>query len=173
MAPVALLWVLLIASPDPSKANPCPNGTLNTYLVDNSVLESDNPHGVSYRNTKNLEDKAKEDAAWFTMVEGIDEGDGWILVTIGIGFGPKYLPVTLGSSRVLVCNPTAEQITAAEQHKEAAESKSWWEVAVEIAIGVPIAMLICWCCLTGKCKGGHGGGYGSVDGGGGGDGGGA
>jgi hypothetical protein len=66
------------------------------YRVDNSQLQSTGP-GLGYRLGKNLDHRALTwrttidrttiggGAAWGTTVEGIDEGDGWLKIQVGLG----------------------------------------------------------------------------------------
>eukprot|EP00747_Dinoflagellata_sp_TGD_P094805 gnl/TRDRNA2_/TRDRNA2_166254_c0_seq3.p1 gnl/TRDRNA2_/TRDRNA2_166254_c0~~gnl/TRDRNA2_/TRDRNA2_166254_c0_seq3.p1 ORF type:complete len:184 (-),score=29.85 gnl/TRDRNA2_/TRDRNA2_166254_c0_seq3:703-1254(-) len=157
MNPVASCWALLLTvalaveiapvSPPPSEAaSPlCPFGVVHTYLVDNTLLKSDNPNGVNYRNTKNLLDRAPEDAQWWTIVQGIDSGDGWVS---DVAKG-KYLPMTVDGEPVLLCNPSAEQLAAAEKLKIAAaaaeQQKTMWLAIIILGI-LPISVL-CMCRL--------------------------
>eukprot|EP00747_Dinoflagellata_sp_TGD_P094807 gnl/TRDRNA2_/TRDRNA2_166254_c0_seq5.p1 gnl/TRDRNA2_/TRDRNA2_166254_c0~~gnl/TRDRNA2_/TRDRNA2_166254_c0_seq5.p1 ORF type:complete len:212 (-),score=26.50 gnl/TRDRNA2_/TRDRNA2_166254_c0_seq5:232-834(-) len=182
MAPVALRWALLVAGTLPMESVPmnlpnatnlsnssCPLGEVHKYLVDNTLLKSDNPNGVNYRNTKNLLDRAPEDAQWWTIVQGIDSGDGWVSVVAN----GKYLPMTIRDEPVLLCNPTSEQLAAAEQSKSEADKGSWfdpllaWVSGIEIGQIIASGMIMFFCCI-GCCGrgGGYGGGHGGGDGGG-------
>lgn len=64
---------------------PPAQGFVASYLVDNSILrgQRDAP-GIAYRFSKNSMDKAKPAvqpaARWDEIVEGVDEGDGWLKV---------------------------------------------------------------------------------------------
>eukprot|EP00930_Biecheleria_cincta_P028930 TRINITY_DN20133_c0_g1_i2.p1 TRINITY_DN20133_c0_g1~~TRINITY_DN20133_c0_g1_i2.p1 ORF type:complete len:1123 (-),score=191.55 TRINITY_DN20133_c0_g1_i2:15-3383(-) len=65
------------------------------YLVDNSLLNA-GTEGLSYRFTKDLDDiDTSLTAKWNTIVEGVDEGDGWLRV------GDCYLPMSVGGITVL------------------------------------------------------------------------
>jgi len=55
------------------------------YRLDNSKLQSPGG-GVTYRNSKNVDDMSQDGAPWETIVMGEDTGDGWLKV------GDKYLP---------------------------------------------------------------------------------
>lgn len=72
---------------------------LPKYRIDNSYLQIQGPPGVSYRYSKKLEDKVKTrqsgPARWGDIVEGIDEGDGWLKV------GEYYLPMTYEGKPVI------------------------------------------------------------------------
>lgn len=60
------------------------------YMVDNSVLQIKSHPGVAFRYSKLETDKVKSGpgpAKWGEIVEGIDEGDGWLKV------GNFYLPM--------------------------------------------------------------------------------
>jgi hypothetical protein len=66
------------------------------YLVDNSVLNA-NSRGLGYRLSKNIEDRAPQGIHeyWNTVVNGIQESDGWVRV------GDRFLPMQLGGVTVL------------------------------------------------------------------------
>jgi len=62
----------------------------SSYMVDNSVLQIEHRPGVAFRYTKREADKVKSErgpAKWGEIVQGIDEGDGWLKV------GKYYLPM--------------------------------------------------------------------------------
>lgn len=68
-----------------------PTETTGRYMIDNSILQIPNRPGVAYRYTKSETDKVKNEAGpakWGDIVDGIDEGDGWLKV------GQYYLPMT-------------------------------------------------------------------------------
>lgn len=75
-------------------------GGVGTFLVDNSILKIEGPPGVAYRYTKTRTDKVKSDVAvnvakWGDLLQGVDEGDGWLRV------GQFYLPMTHGNVPVI------------------------------------------------------------------------
>jgi len=61
------------------------------FLIDNSVLQVKSSPGIAFRNSKCDSDKVKTGepgpAKWGDILEGIDEGDGWLKV------GEVYLPM--------------------------------------------------------------------------------
>lgn len=79
-------------------------------MIDNSILQIPNRPGVAYRYSKSETDKVKNEAGpakWGDIVDGIDEGDGWLKV------GQYYLPMTYHGIPVI----TAVQDTGAVQTK--------------------------------------------------------
>lgn len=81
-----------------SKAKP--KQQLPRYKIDNTYLQIQGPPGVSYRYSKSLDDKVVGKkgigpAKWGDIVEGIDEGDGWLKV------GEYYLPMTYNKKPVV------------------------------------------------------------------------
>lgn len=67
-----------------------------TYIADNSILNAATG-GITYRLSKSLSDVKKgAGLLWYSSVEGVDEGDGWIKV------GEHYLPTTLNGFRVVL-----------------------------------------------------------------------
>lgn len=77
-------------SNDPSSPKATP------YMVDNSILQIEKRPGVAYRYSKREGDKVRsEPAKWGEIVEGVDEGDGWLKV------GQFYLPMTYQGSPVI------------------------------------------------------------------------
>lgn len=79
------------------------------YKIDNSILKVPNRPGVAYRFSKSLVDKVKEaPAKWNDVVEGIDEGDGWLKV------GHYYLPMKYDGIPVItpITAEEAERLTA-------------------------------------------------------------
>eukprot|EP00747_Dinoflagellata_sp_TGD_P094806 gnl/TRDRNA2_/TRDRNA2_166254_c0_seq4.p1 gnl/TRDRNA2_/TRDRNA2_166254_c0~~gnl/TRDRNA2_/TRDRNA2_166254_c0_seq4.p1 ORF type:complete len:197 (-),score=22.48 gnl/TRDRNA2_/TRDRNA2_166254_c0_seq4:703-1260(-) len=159
MAPVALRWALLVAGTLPMESVPmnlpnatnlsnssCPLGEVHKYLVDNTLLKSSNS-GITYCNSKSLTHRYWDSQGWWTTVEGIDGGDGWLAVTDP--YPGKYLPITMDGELVLLCNPSAEQLAAAEKLKIAAaaaeQQKTMWLAIIILGI-LPISVL-CMCRL--------------------------
>jgi len=81
------------------------------YIVDNSILKIENRPGVAYRYSKKESDKVRAEpgpAKWGAIVEGIDEGDGWLKV------GKFYLPMKYnGIPVVTLVTDEAQQKTKA------------------------------------------------------------
>ncbi|CAE7203482.1 unnamed protein product, partial [Symbiodinium microadriaticum] len=66
------------------------------FLVDNRLLHA-GTEGVNYRFSKDLEDiDLSCTALWGSVVEGVDEGDGWLCVS-----GELYLPMQLAGVPIL------------------------------------------------------------------------
>ncbi|CAE7225485.1 nhaA [Symbiodinium sp. CCMP2592] len=66
------------------------------FLVDNRLLHA-GTDGVNYRFSKDLEDiDLSCTALWGSVVEGVDEGDGWLCVS-----GELYLPMQLAGVPIL------------------------------------------------------------------------
>eukprot|EP00439_Symbiodinium_sp_Y106_P068204 s46_g11.t1 len=66
------------------------------FLVDNRLLHA-GTEGVNYRFSKDLEDiDLSCTAFWGSVVEGVDEGDGWLCVS-----GELYLPMQLAGVPIL------------------------------------------------------------------------
>jgi len=64
------------------------------YLIANSALQAVT-NGLGYRDSKDMADKSNNMAIeWGQVVEGVDEGDGWLKV------GQHFLPMTLEGERV-------------------------------------------------------------------------
>jgi hypothetical protein len=81
---------------------------LQSYVLDNSILRS-SAEGIGYRKSKNMEDKTPDDTAkWGHIVEGWDEGDGWVKVK-STASDRNYLPVSVRGSKVLFVN-TPKQV---------------------------------------------------------------
>ncbi|CAK0853637.1 unnamed protein product [Prorocentrum cordatum] len=73
---------------------PLPHLAAEAFLVDNSALKA-TTDGIAYRLSKQEEHRTNEKAAWGTVVLGVDQGDGWLLV------GSRYLPFHLKGATVL------------------------------------------------------------------------
>ncbi|CAK0804233.1 unnamed protein product, partial [Prorocentrum cordatum] len=68
---------------------------LQAYLVDNSALNA-STRGLSYRRSKDMKDADGERfAEWNSIVNGVDDGDGWVRV------GDRFLPLQIGGAAVL------------------------------------------------------------------------
>jgi len=68
------------------------------FKVDSTALNIKNRPGIAYRQSKDSADKLKEVAKWGDIVEGVDEGDGWLRV------GDKFLPMTHDGKPMIVPN---------------------------------------------------------------------
>lgn len=68
------------------------------YRVDNSQLQASSP-GLGYRLAKNLEnrDPAHRHEAWGAIVEGVNEGDGWVKVQVTLPQDTVVAPSELSS----------------------------------------------------------------------------
>lgn len=73
-----------------------PKAKAQAFVVDNTILHSSAP-GLEYRMSKRLNDKCPGmTVSWGSVIEGVDEGDGWI------SNGALFLPKDIGSVPVLV-----------------------------------------------------------------------
>lgn len=91
-----------------------PGEVMGTFLVDNSILKIEGPPGVAYRYTKARTDKVRSDVAanvakWGDILQGVDEGDGWLRV------GQFYLPMT--HDKVPVITPLQGAPAGAALHR--------------------------------------------------------
>lgn len=78
------------------------------YLLDNSQLQSSAAY-IAYRFSKNMEDKDESRiAAYGSVVNGVDQGDGWLQV------GNRYLPMVIRGVKVLII----QKLEDASQHFE-------------------------------------------------------
>jgi hypothetical protein len=109
-------------------------GSLATYLVDNSVLQNKNVHGVSYRLSKNLEDRASHSAAWGSIVAGHDEGDGWLKV------GDKYLPIVFSNVQILIPQTGAPPTSLGQADDD---DSNWCQLPSSRANGAGLASAGC------------------------------
>jgi len=109
-----------------------PTETTGRYMIDNSILQIPSRPGVAYRYTKSETDKVKNEAGpakWGDIVDGIDEGDGWLKV------GQYYLPMTYRGIPVI----TAVQDSGAGQTKQ---PKRRAEGALSSAVSTPTPALV-------------------------------
>eukprot|EP00928_Gymnodinium_smaydae_P052875 TRINITY_DN37007_c0_g1_i1.p1 TRINITY_DN37007_c0_g1~~TRINITY_DN37007_c0_g1_i1.p1 ORF type:complete len:369 (-),score=86.31 TRINITY_DN37007_c0_g1_i1:13-1026(-) len=81
------------------------------FLVDNTFLQHKGD-GLRFRLSRDMEHKApKPAAAWDTVVQGVDLGDGWIAV------GDRFLPREVQGVRVLTLQADEGQKKAADPRK--------------------------------------------------------
>lgn len=72
-----------------------PAQTPKRYIADNSVFRSENP-GIHFRGSKNVDDRKSIRLDWGRIVEGVDDGNGWLEVE-----GNLFLPTHIVNMRVL------------------------------------------------------------------------
>lgn len=91
----------------PPQRDESTDASLERYLIDNSVLQTPKLAGLRYRYTKSNADKRTTMSAanipagplWGEIVDGIDEGDGWLKVSVE---GRQYyLPMALEGTPVI------------------------------------------------------------------------
>jgi len=108
-----------------------PTETTGRYMIDNSILQIPNRPGVAYRYSKSETDKVKNEAGpakWGDIVDGIDEGDGWLKV------GQYYLPMTYRGIPVI----TAVQDSGAGQTKPKRRGEGTLSSAVSAPAPAPV-----------------------------------
>jgi len=75
---------------------------VRSYLIDNSILQVKGRPGIAYRHSKLDSDKVGKEVTattWGDIVQGIDEGDGWLKV------GQYYLPMTFNGVPIVTQVP--------------------------------------------------------------------
>lgn len=108
-----------------------PTETTGRYMIDNSILQIPNRPGVAYRYSKSETNKVKNEAGpakWGDIVDGTDEGDGWLKV------GQYYLPMTYRGIPVI----TAVQDSGAGQTKPKRRAEGALSSAVSAPAPAPV-----------------------------------
>lgn len=109
---------------------PVPGGErerpLKYFVVENATLKAQGRPGVSFRRSKMSTDIADtKPAAWGDVVQGVEEGDGWIRV------GQYYLPTSYHGLPLVTALPTS---------KLRARTGGWASVALQVEASVGASM---------------------------------